>query len=284
MHDASPLAHRLWYFVRALGRAKHPPGWYNEHHGRDGFILHVVQRGALNHEIGQTRYTIRTGEACLLDLRYDLRYKVTGTSSAEFYWAWINGKDMPTVFLELGADQDPIFLLANMPRTVDLLRELRTLTVRKPPSYEVRSSGLITLILSELFSSRAERVQLFTLGASARPLSDPVRRAIHHMTRYYDSALAVKQIASGVANLSLSHFSRLFHQEVGVSPIVYLNRFRIEQARKFLTGSSQGVAQIARSVGYQNPHYFTRTFVRIVGVTPREYRKNPVASRPVDPG
>jgi AraC-like DNA-binding protein len=276
---ASPQARRLWYYLRVMGRVTHPAGWKNEHHGRDGVLLHVVRRGELWHDIKQTRYCVRRGQACLLDLRHDVTYGVAGIEKAEFDWAWINGKDMPTVFLELGADQDPIFPLRDPARVGSLLQELRSLTLREVIGYEVRSSGLITMILAELFTSRAGRAKWFSLGEDARPLSDPVRKAIDFMTLHYDSAIAVKYVAGAIAKLSLSHFSRRFHREVGVSPVAYLNRFRIEQAKKFLTGSSQSVAQIARSLGYANPHYFTRTFTRIAGVAPLVYRKHPRRAR-----
>src|SRR6185503_16590000 len=147
---AGPLARRLWYYLRCMGRVTHPPGWKNEHHGRDGFLFHFVQSGELWHDLKQRRHCVRRGEACLLDLRHDVIYGVAGPGQAVFDWAWINGKDLPTVFLELGADQDPIFPLRDPARVRTLLQELRTLTLRESTGYEVRSSGVITHILAEL--------------------------------------------------------------------------------------------------------------------------------------
>jgi two-component system response regulator YesN len=281
---ASPFARELWYYLRSMGHVKHPPGWKCEHHGEDGFLLHVVHRGELWHEVrsgthASRSFRVKSGEACLLDLCHDVRYGVEGARTAELYWVWMNGRDMPRVFLELGADQNPVFALRDQRRLESLLRELQAITTREPTAFEVRSSGLLTLILAELFACRADRMILLSSGDPARPLSESVRKAIDYITRKYDEHLSVKHIATKVVERSLHYFSRRFHQEVGMSPIAYLNRYRIEQAKKFLVGSNHSIAQIARSVGFQNPRYFARMFVRIVGVTPVAYRKNPEKHR-----
>ena len=277
MNYASPLARELWFYLRFIGHVKLLPRWKNEHHGEDGYVLHVVRRGEMWHEVKERRFVLRSGEAFLLDLSQNTTYGTAGNATLDLYWAWLNGKDMPRVFLELGADQDPVFPLDDPRRTVALMRELQAITVREPNGYEVESSGLLTLLLAQLFSSRVDRVQALSLGKVSRPLSDGVRKAIDYITRHYDKEIPVKHIAY-IARQSLTYFSRRFHQEVGTSPIEYLNRYRIEQAKKFLAGSNQRVEQIARSVGFRNHNYFTRTFVRIVGVTPLAYRRRPPAT------
>src|ERR1041385_9370653 len=117
---ASPFTRRFWYYVRSMGHIQHAPGWMCEHHGQDGFVLHVVESGEVWHDIKGRRHTVGRGQACLVDLRQDVTYGVGGARKSEIYWAWINGKDLPTVFLELGADQDPVFPLADPPRTKGL--------------------------------------------------------------------------------------------------------------------------------------------------------------------
>jgi AraC-like DNA-binding protein len=190
---------------------------------------------------------------------------------------------MPRIFLELGADQDPVFPLPDLRAVESLLRQLEIITVGEPPAQEVRSSGLLTLVLAELFASRAERTKTFSLSQATKPLSESVRKGIDYMTRFYDLQMPVKHIAQ-VSGQSLYYFSRRFHQEMAVSPIEYLNRYRIEQAKKLLASSNQGIEQIARSVGFRNHNYFTRTFVRFVGHTPLAYRKTPtLAAFPLTP-
>jgi YesN/AraC family two-component response regulator len=52
----------------------------------------------------------------------------------------------------------------------------------------------------------------------------------------------------------------------------YLNRYRVEQAKRLLEASSKSVEQISRSVGFPDPNYFTKIFARYTGTSPREFR------------
>ncbi|MDE3723218.1 helix-turn-helix transcriptional regulator [Nocardiopsis sp. N85] len=69
------------------------------------------------------------------------------------------------------------------------------------------------------------------------------------------------------------HFSRLFTQEVGISPGRYLGAVRMFEAKRRLVASSMNICDIVHSVGYSSVGTFTSRFTRLVGMSPREYRK-----------
>lgn len=86
--------------------------------------------------------------------------------------------------------------------------------------------------------------------------------------------------AAEAAGMSKYHFSRLFKQKTGLSPIRYAMKARIEKAKRLLGGSDKKVAQIASCLGFEDPFYFSRTFKKWTGLSPlafREYvgRENP---------
>ena len=75
-----------------------------------------------------------------------------------------------------------------------------------------------------------------------------------------------------IAGRSMSSFVRLFHKEVGAPPMQYLNRYRIQQAKRLLEHSDRSIAEIAEMVGIPRANYFTRLFSDVVGVSPTRYR------------
>ena len=75
------------------------------------------------------------------------------------------------------------------------------------------------------------------------------------------------------ANLSPRQFARAFAAEVGVTPGKYVDRMRLETARRLLEDTGDGVAEIARRCGYGTPESMRRAFLRTVGVGPAEYRR-----------
>ena len=55
--------------------------------------------------------------------------------------------------------------------------------------------------------------------------------------------------------------------------IAYVNRLRIEAAKRLLTASDKGVNEIAYQVGFESPKYFYRTFRNLTGVPPAAFRR-----------
>ena len=66
--------------------------------------------------------------------------------------------------------------------------------------------------------------------------------------------------------------TRAFKEEVGLTPVQFLEQQRMARARQLLELTGHGVAEIAAMVGYENAFYFTRRFTRATGKSPRAYR------------
>lgn len=74
------------------------------------------------------------------------------------------------------------------------------------------------------------------------------------------------------ANLSTSHFSRLFKQTIGQSPYQFLMTYRIEQAKKNLDNPNTLMVDIAMNCGFSDQAHFSRVFKKLEGMTPKQYR------------
>ena len=66
---------------------------------------------------------------------------------------------------------------------------------------------------------------------------------------------------------------RLFHRHLGVSPLEYRNRLRLENAGRLAAHSELSMKEIAEQLGYRSPLYFSTAFRREFGVSPSEYRR-----------
>lgn len=268
----SPLAQRLWHYVLCLGRANMAEGYHYVPTKRNGFLLHYIRRGEVEHTVRGARYRVGKGAVCLMDLSEELLVENKSRLPAENWWVLFNGRDLPHLFTELRADRNPVFSGLDVERFEPLYRELLELTKSRPAAYEPRSSALLAGILAELFAARATRQTQVALMGRKDVLSEPVRRGIDYMIRFHsESALGLKRICEA-AGLSLHHFVRLFRREMGVSPIQYLNRYRVEQAKSLLTESDKTMEKIARQIGASSQNYFSYLFRKTTGMTPREYR------------
>ncbi|MFD9726745.1 GlxA family transcriptional regulator [Streptomyces sp. NPDC059072] len=101
---------------------------------------------------------------------------------------------------------------------------------------------------------------------------DPLRDVQQWITEHPDGDLSVDALAAR-ARLSPRHFARAFQAETGVTPGRFVERVRVEHARRLLEEGTDGVAQISRACGYGTPEALRRAFVRALGQPPAEYRR-----------
>lgn len=272
-HYPSDLARQLWLYPFCIGYARTPPNEPIRHYALDRYLLHYVDRGELWHCRGNRRHVAHKGEACLMDLSEEFSHGTDGPHVAHSYWVAFNGKDMERCFLELGAEENPVFNGLNTTIFVRYFRELLRLTGKEDVAYEWKAAGLLTMLLSELYASRARKRPAISLGAEAANYSEPVRRGIEWIVREYDTPYSVKELFNTVG-YSRSYYSRLFRRETGLPPQAWLNRYRIEQAKRLLTHSRKSIAQVARSIGITNQNYFARMFRLVTGCPASAYRRD----------
>ena len=79
-------------------------------------------------------------------------------------------------------------------------------------------------------------------------------------------------LAAGAA-MSPRHFTRVFTDEVGVSPGRYVERVRIEAARRLLETSNDTLDVVAHTCGFGTAETLRRSFHRGIGVAPDHYRQ-----------
>ncbi len=75
------------------------------------------------------------------------------------------------------------------------------------------------------------------------------------------------------SGLSERGFSRRFRAATGHAPLDYVQRLRVEQAKRRLERTDEPIEEIAWRVGYEDPSAFRRLFQRIAGVSPGQYRR-----------
>ncbi|MCR6848277.1 MULTISPECIES: bifunctional transcriptional activator/DNA repair enzyme AdaA [Bacillus] len=69
------------------------------------------------------------------------------------------------------------------------------------------------------------------------------------------------------------HLQRTFKKMTGISPIEYIQQFRIVKAAEHLLQTNQSIKEISTAIGIENPEYFATLFKKKTGFTPTEYRK-----------
>jgi transcriptional regulator GlxA family with amidase domain len=108
------------------------------------------------------------------------------------------------------------------------------------------------------------------------PVTDHGDAAIHQaqswLARHFSVANPVEQ-AARISGIPERSFKRRFKSATGHAPIDYVQRLRVEEAKRRLERTQAPVDEISWKVGYEDPAFFRRLFKRITGVTAGAYRR-----------
>ncbi|GGA84731.1 hypothetical protein GCM10011511_04700 [Puia dinghuensis] len=96
--------------------------------------------------------------------------------------------------------------------------------------------------------------------------------AQQYIEKNYRQPLTLETLASR-SNMSVRNFIRRFEQATTNTPLEYLQRVRIEAAKKMLESRKEGIVQVASRCGYEDVDYFRKIFKRYVAMTPRTYQE-----------
>jgi transcriptional regulator GlxA family with amidase domain len=73
-------------------------------------------------------------------------------------------------------------------------------------------------------------------------------------------------------HMSPRNFARVFSRQTGWTPARFVERLRVEAARRRLEESGAGLDRVARECGFGGPDSLRRSFLRVLRVTPADYR------------
>ncbi|MGN6640338.1 MAG: GlxA family transcriptional regulator [Mucilaginibacter sp.] len=100
---------------------------------------------------------------------------------------------------------------------------------------------------------------------------EPIRKAQVYIERNVGNKITVDQLSEMFA-ISRRNFERRFTKATSNTPVEYLQRVKIEAAKKSLESSRENVNEVMYSVGYSDHKAFRTIFKKITGLSPIEYR------------
>lgn len=98
-----------------------------------------------------------------------------------------------------------------------------------------------------------------------------VNKVILFINDEVESELSVEDIAKQF-NVSTSHLSRIFRENVGITLVEYLNVRRVEESQYYLRHTNKTISDISQQYHFCNQSYFTRIFKKYTEVTPKQFR------------
>ncbi|HEX2619244.1 MAG TPA: AraC family transcriptional regulator [Phototrophicaceae bacterium] len=252
-------------------------GWYpvakyhyrERENGADEHILIFCVAGAGWYEIDGQRYTVEANEALFIPRGVPHIYGADEVAPWSIHWVHFIGVEADFFLYHLPTGEQKLHV---DPGSASAIEHLFT------ECYDSFIGGFVlyrliycTQILRHLlgylffnnnsFSPTQRTSSLRSLEATLTFLHQNIQRDV-----------TLGEMANH-AGLSISHFSFLFKQQTGYSPIDYFIHLKMQRACALLSLSHNTIQEIAYEVGYDDPYYFSRIFKKIMGISPRHYRQ-----------
>ncbi len=133
----------------------------------------------------------------------------------------------------------------------------------------------VTIFLSKLMEveiDRENQSRFMIFTGQKEHEDEPIKKAQEYIENNVGKKISVAQLA-GLFLISRRNFERRFKKATDNTPVEYLQRVKIEAAKKSLESGRENINEIMYAVGYSDGKAFRTTFKKITGLSPLDYRK-----------
>lgn len=103
-------------------------------------------------------------------------------------------------------------------------------------------------------------------------IATKLQSAVEYINIHYDQGISVQQLCQ-ITGYSAAHLRRLFVQQLGMSPMEYMQKKRMDAAKELLIDDPErSLEEISRILGICSESYFCKLFKQHTGHTPMAYR------------
>lgn len=229
------------------------------------YLVHFILEGAGDFYVNNTHYRLKKGQGFLIEPDNPAAYISDEKNPWTYVWIGFSGKRAGEILHNIGLSQKhPIFTCTEGEKLKKYVFDmLEHNTSNQSDSY--RLMGMLYLALSVIATAQKDKIE-------APSGNMYVNHAISYIQNHYSMPMKIEEISNYIG-INRSYFSELFKQYTGMSPIKYLQNFRITKAQHMLTITDLPIESIALSCGYQSAEAFHKIFHKEVGMSPKTYRE-----------
>jgi transcriptional regulator GlxA family with amidase domain len=186
---------------------------------------------------------------------------------------WASAEKLAHAYPAIDVDPEPIFIRDGSIWTSAGVTAGMDLALALVEDDLDRDAALAIARHLVLFLRRPGNQSQFSATLVAQqPQREPLREIQRAVVEHAAADHTVEAMAAR-AHMSPRHFARAFRAETGVTPARYVERVRLEAARRRLEETAEPISTVAAACGFGTPETMRRAFLRALDVGPSEYRR-----------
>lgn len=134
----------------------------------------------------------------------------------------------------------------------------------------IENTVSLTILRDSLFSHIALDYAHAVLEFSVTSYSPMITKIVTYLTVHLNEDVSIEQLGK-MFNTHISHISRKFKKETGMSIPEYVSKQRVGLAKLYFENGRSSIKEISESLGFHDSNYFSKVFKRYAGMTPSEY-------------
>ncbi|NEW62559.1 AraC family transcriptional regulator [Granulicatella sp. zg-ZJ] len=240
------------------------------------YLFHYIisGKGTFFQTEKQKEYHLNAGQGFLIPPNTICSYEADKDDPWTYIWIELDGLKAEHYFKKAHLmDTEYIFTQPLPPTENDVYKEMEYIFQH----YQLYSANIIAhvyLFMDALISLATNEVNVPEYTANDLYITE----ALQYIEQHYAENICIEDIAAH-CHLNRSYFSRLFKENMNMTPQQFLIHYRLIRSCDLLKHTNDSIASIAEAVGYSNQFNFSAAFKKFFNQSPHSWKKDYVKSQ-----
>lgn len=263
-HKPGSLTRASGAWIHAAGSAMLEAGHYGLR-SHEQWVWLAVEGGEVALHWEGTSLALKEHETCFLPAG-EKECSIDIAHQARCLWIALEGELAPMVVRKMGALLHMPLKQSALPSQMYLAKQIVQVMVRHTGTSDA-TYQLQHLMYGMLASHWGQPVAMDAM------LSHEIAKVVDALrANQYRDNFSLAEMAA-ISRMPMETFRKRFVSEVGMPPLSYVLRCKMERAKELLREQGYTVRQAGIEVGMQDPYHFSKQFKNIVGISPSAFMK-----------
>lgn len=235
-------------------------------HGRKDYQITYLKSGKMTALVDDKTVKIGGGKVLIHHPNDTHKYSYLQKDKYESLWLQFSGKGSNEILESLGLSDKRLISVSRSEELEFLFSRIVSEHKLKHRGYKTQETALLLEILCYISRNDSEQFSAKEIFSNQK-----IENILVNMERDVTKNKSVEDYAE-MMNLSVSRFSHVFTEAVGVSPHRYILNLKINKSKQMLRQTDMNVCEVGRYVGFNDALYFSRIFKKLTGETPKKYK------------
>ncbi|GAA0591670.1 AraC family transcriptional regulator [Virgibacillus siamensis] len=269
-YPAGKMTFKLLYVTRS----EYDRGWHSTQHSHHFTELFYIVKGQGSFVLPDHEIPVKENDLVIINPNVEHTEKSNWKDSLEYIALGVEGfsfshtdetESQMGLYTYQGEREDILFYLNK------LLDEIQN----NNAEYEIICQNIIEILIVKLKRGK----QLTIEKAETRNINKATAFIKYYINQNYRDLLTLDTLAEA-GHINKYYLAHTFKKDMGISPIEYLNKIRIREAKTLLDTTDYNIAEIAAITGFSSQSFFAQAFKRATSQTPTSYRRVSKGSYP----